>query len=109
MVREAYGVAKAPLYLGHKDVANPIKMLACRWVPVQERSRSLALVYSGMYTGSILGLALSPHMIEVRATHGSTPMSPPHAEEGAQYLGTRSVHVRSCFYLGSRSVHVRSC
>lgn len=37
-----------------------------RWVPVQERSRSLALVYSGMYTGSILGLALSPHLIEVR-------------------------------------------
>ena len=35
-------------------------------MPVQERSRSLALVYSGMYTGSILGLALSPHMIEVR-------------------------------------------
>jgi len=36
-----------------------------RWVPVRERSRSLALVYSGMYTGSILGLALSPHMIEL--------------------------------------------
>ncbi len=40
-------------------------MTSCRWVPVQERSRSLALVYSGMYTGSILGLALSPHLIEV--------------------------------------------
>lgn len=37
----------------------------CRWVPVKERSRSLALVYSGMYTGSIFGLALSPHMVEV--------------------------------------------
>ena len=37
---------------------------AGRWVPVRERSRSLALVYSGMYSGSILGLALSPHMIE---------------------------------------------
>ena len=34
-----------------------------RWVPVGERSRSLALVYSGMYTGSIIGLALSPQMI----------------------------------------------
>ena len=34
-----------------------------RWVPKQERSRSLALVYSGMYTGSILGLGLSPHMV----------------------------------------------
>lgn len=28
-----------------------------------ERSRSLALVYSGMYSGSIMGLALSPHMV----------------------------------------------
>ena len=37
----------------------------CRWVPMKERSRSLALVYSGMYTGSILGLAASPHMVEV--------------------------------------------
>lgn len=41
------------------------RMVCCRWVPVRERSRSLALVYSGMYTGSILGLALSPHLIEV--------------------------------------------
>lgn len=41
------------------------RTVCCRWVPVQERSRSLALVYSGMYTGSILGLALSPHLIEV--------------------------------------------
>lgn len=32
-------------------------------MPVKERSRSLALVYSGMYSGSILGLALSPHMV----------------------------------------------
>jgi hypothetical protein len=37
-----------------------------RWVPVQERSRSLALVYSGMYTGSVLGLAAAPHLIEVQ-------------------------------------------
>lgn len=32
---------------------------------MKERSRSLALVYSGMYSGSILGLAVSPHMVEV--------------------------------------------
>jgi len=30
---------------------------------VQERSRSLALVYSGMYSGSIAGLAISPTLI----------------------------------------------
>lgn len=34
-----------------------------RWIPVRERSRSLALVYSGMYTGSIVGLAASPQLI----------------------------------------------
>ncbi len=34
-----------------------------RWVPVKERSRSLAVVYSGQYCGSIIGLALSPSMI----------------------------------------------
>ncbi len=33
-----------------------------RWVPVRERSRSLSLVYSGMYTGSMLGLAVSPQV-----------------------------------------------
>lgn len=47
-----------------EGVAMPaMNNLLSRWVPKQERSRSLALVYSGMYTGSIFGLALSPHMI----------------------------------------------
>ena len=36
--------------------------MACSWVPVKERSRSLALVYSGMFLGSILGLSLSPQV-----------------------------------------------
>ena len=34
-----------------------------KWVPVAERSRSLALVYSGMYLGSVTGLAFSPWLI----------------------------------------------
>lgn len=34
-----------------------------KWVPVSERSRSLALVYSGMYLGSVTGLAFSPMLI----------------------------------------------
>jgi len=34
-----------------------------KWVPVSERSRSLALVYSGMYLGSVTGLAFSPILI----------------------------------------------
>ena len=43
-------------------------MLYCRWVPVGERSSHLALVYSGMYTGSIMGLALSPQMVAIVIT-----------------------------------------
>ena len=35
-----------------------------KWVPVSERSRSLALVYSGMYLGSVIGLAFSPFLID---------------------------------------------
>ena len=34
-----------------------------KWVPVAERSRSLSLVYSGMYLGSVTGLAFSPLLI----------------------------------------------
>ncbi|KAL5060945.1 hypothetical protein RYX36_032549 [Vicia faba] len=34
-----------------------------KWVPVAERSRSLALVYSGMYLGSVTGLTFSPFLI----------------------------------------------
>lgn len=34
-----------------------------KWIPVSERSRSLALVYSGMYLGSVTGLAFSPILI----------------------------------------------
>ena len=34
-----------------------------KWIPVSERSRSLALVYSGMYLGSVTGLAFSPALI----------------------------------------------
>ena len=37
--------------------------LLSRWVPVRERSRSLSLVYSGMYLGSVTGLAFSPGLI----------------------------------------------
>lgn len=34
-----------------------------KWIPVSERSRALALVYSGMYLGSVTGLAISPIFI----------------------------------------------
>ncbi|XP_057851233.1 sodium-dependent phosphate transport protein 1, chloroplastic [Cryptomeria japonica] len=47
-----------------EGVAMPsMSNLLSRWVPVEERSRSLALVYSGMYLGSVTGLAFSPTLI----------------------------------------------
>jgi ACS family sodium-dependent inorganic phosphate cotransporter len=47
-----------------EGVAMPaMNGMLSRWVPVAERSRSLALVYSGMFVGSIVGLALSPQLI----------------------------------------------
>lgn len=47
-----------------KGVAMPaMNNLLSKWVPVAERSRSLALVYSGMYLGSVTGLAFSPFLI----------------------------------------------
>ena len=55
--------ARAMMGVGEGVAMPAMNNLLSRWVPVQERSRSLALVYSGMYSGSVLGLALSPHMI----------------------------------------------
>ena len=55
--------ARAAMGVGEGVAMPAMNNLLSRWVPVQERSRSLALVYSGMYSGSVLGLALSPHMI----------------------------------------------
>lgn len=47
-----------------QGVAMPaMNNLLSKWVPMKERSRSLALVYSGMYLGSVLGLSLSPGLI----------------------------------------------
>lgn len=47
-----------------EGVAMPaMNNMLSRWVPASERSRSLALVYSGMYVGSTLGLGASPGLI----------------------------------------------
>ncbi|KAH6779892.1 Major facilitator superfamily protein [Perilla frutescens var. hirtella] len=47
-----------------EGVAMPaMNNLLSKWIPVSERSRSLALVYSGMYLGSVTGLAVSPALI----------------------------------------------
>lgn len=47
-----------------QGVAMPaMNNIISKWIPVSERSRSLALVYSGMYLGSVTGLAFSPVLI----------------------------------------------
>ncbi|KAG2452408.1 hypothetical protein HYH02_002651 [Chlamydomonas schloesseri] len=47
-----------------EGVAMPaMNALLAKWVPGGERSRSLALVYSGMFIGSVVGLGASPHML----------------------------------------------
>lgn len=56
-------VMRACMGVGEGVAMPAMNNLLSRWVPVGERSRSLALVYSGMYSGSIMGLALSPHMV----------------------------------------------
>eukprot|EP00798_Chlamydomonas_sp_ICE-L_P031266 gene31266-6410_t len=55
--------ARAIMGIGEGVAMPAMNNMMSRWVPVKERSRSLALVYSGMFLGSILGLSLSPHMI----------------------------------------------
>lgn len=47
-----------------QGVAMPaMNNILSKWIPVAERSRALALVYSGMYLGSVTGLAVSPALI----------------------------------------------
>ncbi|KAK9843080.1 hypothetical protein WJX74_006724 [Apatococcus lobatus] len=56
--------ARACMGIGEGVAMPAMNNLLSRWVPVQERSRSLSLVYSGMYTGSMAGLAASPQMVK---------------------------------------------
>ncbi|MBA0769334.1 hypothetical protein Gotri_018077, partial [Gossypium trilobum] len=62
IMRAFMGIGEVgPALLG---VAMPaMNNLLSKWIPVSERSRSLALVYSGMYLGSVTGLAFSPILI----------------------------------------------
>ncbi|GKU93304.1 hypothetical protein SLEP1_g6909 [Rubroshorea leprosula] len=47
-----------------EGVAMPaMNNILSKWVPIAERSGSLALVYSGMYLGSVTGLAFLPFLI----------------------------------------------
>uniref|UniRef100_A0A1D1XCL2 Putative anion transporter 4, chloroplastic n=1 Tax=Anthurium amnicola TaxID=1678845 RepID=A0A1D1XCL2_9ARAE len=56
-------VMRAFMGIGEGVAMPAMNNLLSKWIPVSERSRSLALVYSGMYLGSVIGLAFSPALI----------------------------------------------
>jgi len=55
--------ARALMGIGEGVAMPAMNNLLSKWVPAKERSRSLSLVYSGMFCGSIIGLSASPQMI----------------------------------------------
>ncbi|XWS46107.1 hypothetical protein CRYUN_Cryun14cG0035000 [Craigia yunnanensis] len=56
-------IMRAFMGIGEGVAMPAMNNLLSKWIPVSERSRSLALVYSGMYLGSVIGLAFSPILI----------------------------------------------
>ncbi|KAF3441511.1 hypothetical protein FNV43_RR15425 [Rhamnella rubrinervis] len=57
-------VMRAFMGIGEGVAMPAMNNIISKWIPVSERSRSLALVYSGMYLGSVTGLAISPVLIQ---------------------------------------------
>ncbi|KAI9182617.1 hypothetical protein LWI28_027231 [Acer negundo] len=56
-------ITRAFMGIGEGVAMPAMNNILSKWIPVSERSRSLALVYSGMYLGSVTGLAFSPFLI----------------------------------------------
>ncbi|KAL5984383.1 Sodium-dependent phosphate transport protein 1, chloroplastic [Asimina triloba] len=56
-------ITRAFMGIGEGVAMPAMNNILSKWVPVSERSRSLALVYSGMYLGSVTGFAFSPLLI----------------------------------------------
>lgn len=57
-------VTRMLMGVGEGSAMPAMNQILSKWVGPDERSRSLSLVYSGMFLGSVLGLSLSPIMIE---------------------------------------------
>ncbi|KAG2380325.1 Ascorbate transporter [Vigna angularis] len=57
-------IMRAFMGIGEGVAMPAMNNILSKWIPVSERSRSLALVYSGMYLGSVTGLAFSPVLIQ---------------------------------------------
>ncbi|GMH22460.1 hypothetical protein Nepgr_024303 [Nepenthes gracilis] len=56
-------IMRAVMGIGEGVAMPAMNNIISKWIPVSERSRALALVYSGMYLGSVTGLAFSPLLI----------------------------------------------
>ena len=56
-------LARVLLGVGEGVAMPAMNNLISQWVPDRERSRSLSLIYSGMYMGSVIGLLACPRMI----------------------------------------------
>ncbi|XP_050384867.1 ascorbate transporter, chloroplastic [Argentina anserina] len=57
-------VMRAFMGIGEGVAMPAMNNMLSKWIPVSERSRALSLVYSGMYLGSVTGLAVSPILIQ---------------------------------------------
>ncbi|KAI5428654.1 Ascorbate transporter [Lathyrus oleraceus] len=57
-------IMRAFMGIGEGVAMPAMNNILSKWIPVSERSRSLSLVYSGMYLGSVVGLAFSPFLIQ---------------------------------------------
>ncbi|KAJ9529356.1 hypothetical protein QJQ45_013781 [Haematococcus lacustris] len=68
---------RAVMGIGEGVAMPAMNNMLSRWVPVKERSRSLALVYSGMFLGSAIGLCLSPKASLLRFLASSNPAKCP--------------------------------
>lgn len=62
-------LSRALLGFGEGVAMPAMNQVVSKWVPSGERSRSLALIYSGMYFGSVVGLLLCPKMISSFGWH----------------------------------------
>ncbi|KAM1182227.1 hypothetical protein ACFX2I_000652 [Malus domestica] len=57
-------IMRAFMGIGEGVAMPAMNNILSKWIPVSERSRALSLVYTGMYLGSVTGLAVSPILIQ---------------------------------------------
>eukprot|EP00871_Galdieria_phlegrea_P005397 jgi/Galph1/5859/GphlegSOOS_G4501.1 len=62
-------LSRALLGFGEGVAMPAMNQMVSKWVPSGERSRSLSLIYSGMYFGSVIGLLACPKLISTFGWH----------------------------------------